>query len=515
VAERTEGCAAAAEDWNFCPEALDREELERYGQILDQRPKSLHGQSVGMAMAAQLLKVRMREGETAPLKANKAQRAFERRRGERNIVLKARQMGLTTWAAARFFLKTITHPGTLTLEVAHTQESAEEIFRIVHRFLDWLPENLREGTLRTSRANVRQIVFPEIDAQYRVVSAGDRNAGRGLTVQNLHCSELARWPGDPAETLAGLRASLAPGAELILESTPDGVGGCFHEEWRMAGETGMVRHFFPWWMERRYRTQAVDAGSLTDEEHDLMARKCLNLEQIGYRRQIRADFRKLARQEYAEDEESCFLASGDSVFELEAIEARLATMAPPVEVRQNGELEVWLPPLKGKEYLVAVDPAGGGSEGDYSAAQVLEMEMGLQCAEFAGHMGGLELARLVTALATEYNRAWLVVERNNHGSGVLALLETVCGYGKIYRQSGQAGWLTTSMSRPAALGRLDAALVERPECFQSRSLLAECRSFVRLPNGGSGARPGTHDDRVMAMAIGLGARAELLGKVSR
>jgi hypothetical protein len=452
----------------------------------------------------------MREGETGPLKANKAQRAFERRRGERNIVLKARQMGLTTWAAARFFLKTITHPGTLTLEVAHTQESAEEIFRIVHRFVDWLPENLREGPLRTSRANVRQIVFPEIDAQYRVVSAGDRNAGRGLTVQNLHCSELARWPGDPAETLAGLRASLAPGAELILESTPDGVGGCFHEEWRKAGETGMVRHFFPWWMERRYRAKAVDAGSLSDEERDLMARKRLNLEQIGYRRQIRADFRGLARQEYAEDEESCFLASGDSVFELEAIEARLAAMAPPVEVRRNGELEIWLPPLKGKEYLVAVDPAGGGSEGDYSAAQVLELETGLQCAEFAGHVGGLELARLVTALAIEYNRAWLVVERNNHGSGVLALIETVCGYGRIYQQGGQAGWLTTSMSRPTALGRLDAGLVEQPERFQSRKLLAECRSFVRLPNGGSGARPGTHDDRVMAMAIGLGARAELL-----
>jgi hypothetical protein len=515
VAERTEGCGAAAEEWVLCPEALNREELERYGRILDQRPVSLHGKSVGMALAAQLLQVRMREGKTALLKANAAQRAFERRRGERNIVLKARQMGLTTWAAARFFLKTITHPGTLTLEVAHTQESAEEIFRIVHRFLDRLPENLREGTLRTSRANVRQIVFPEIDAQYRVVSAGDRNAGRGLTVQNLHCSELARWPGEPAETLAGLRASLAPGAEQILESTPDGVGGCFHEEWRKAGETGMVRHFFPWWMERRYRANAVDAASLTDDERDLMARKRLNLEQIGYRRQMRANFRGLARQEYAEDDESCFLASGDSVFELAAIEARLATMAPPVEVRLNGELEVWLPPLKGKEYLVAVDPAGGGSEGDYSAAQVLEMETGLQCAEFAGHVGGLELARLVTALATEYNRAWLVVERNNHGSGVLALIESVCGYGKVYRQGGQAGWLTTSISRPAALGRLDAGLVERPECFQSRCLLAECRSFLRLPNGGSGARPGTHDDRVMAMAIGLGARAELLGKAGR
>jgi hypothetical protein len=364
----------------------------------------------------------------------------------------------------------------------------------------------------TSRANVRQVVFPEMDAQYRVVSAADRNAGRGLTVQNLHCSEVARWPGDPAETLAGLRASMAPGAELILESTPDGVGGCFHEEWRKAGETGMVRHFFPWWMERRYRTAAVDAATLSEEERDLRARERLDLEQIGYRRKIRADFRGLARQEYAEDEESCFLASGDSVFELAAIEERLAEMVPALEQRRNGELEVWLPPLKGKEYLVAVDPAGGGSEGDYSAAQVLELETGLQCAEFAGHVGGLELARLVTELAAEYNQAWLVVERNNHGTGVLALAETSCKYPRIYRQGGQPGWLTTSLSRPAVLGQLGAGLVEGPERFQSRRLLGECRSFVRMANGSTGARAGTHDDRVMAMAIGLGARRELLGR---
>ncbi|MDR3774400.1 MAG: terminase [Terracidiphilus sp.] len=478
--------------------------------MLDQRPARLRGRTVGMALAENLLWVRTREGCPAPLKANAAQRSFERRRGQRNIVLKARQMGLTTWAAARFFLKTITQPGTLTLEVAHSQESAEEIFRIVHRFLDWLPEELRGGPLRTSQSNVRQIVFPQMDAQYRVVSAGDRNAGRGLTVQNLHCSELARWPGDPAETLAGLRAAMSPGAELILESTPDGVGGCFHEEWQTAGETGMVRHFFPWWLERRYRAEAVDGARLTDEERALMARHGLDREQIGYRRRIRANFRGLARQEYAEDEQSCFLASGDSVFELEAIEARLAVAPEPVERRRNGELEVWLPAMKGKDYLVAVDPAGGGSEGDCSAAEVLDMETGMQCAEFAGHVGGLELARLVTELATEYNGAWLVVERNNHGSGVLALVETACGYKRIYRQGGQPGWLTTSLSRPAVLGQLGAGLVENPERFKSRRLLGECRSFVRLPDGRSGARAGTHDDRVMAMAVGLGARAELL-----
>ena len=346
-------------------ESLDLAELVRLGAILDYRPISLDGRSVAMELAEGLLCVRTRSGATLPLRANRVQRMFEKRRGKKNIVLKARQLGLTTWTAARFFLKTITRPGTLTLQVAHTQEAAEEIFRIVHRFYDWLPEELREGPLRTSRANARQIAFPELDSQYRVVTAGDRNAGRGLTVQNLHCSELARWPGDPADILAGLRAALAPGAEEILESTPQGVGGCFYDEWQHAEETGTVRHFFPWWLERRYREPLVEPLCLSEEEEELLARENLDLEQIAYRRRIRANLRGLARQEYAEDAESCFLASGESVFELSAVDARLASAPVAAESRRNGEREIWLPPVKGRQYLVAVDPAGGGAEGDY------------------------------------------------------------------------------------------------------------------------------------------------------
>jgi hypothetical protein len=264
-------------------------------------------------------------------------------------------------------------------------------------------------------------------------------------------------------------------------------------------------------MEERYRAAAVDPASLTDEERALTTRKGLSLHQIGFRRQLRADFRRLARQEYAEDAESCFLASGNCVFDLASIENRLAVAPDAVEKRRNGELEIWLGPVQGKHYVLAVDPAGGGSEGDYSAAQILDFESGLQCAEFAVHVGGRELAELITALAHEYNHAWLVVERNNHGSGVLALVQTVCKYDRIYQQYGQMGWLTSSVSRPAMLGRLDAALIEEPTRFSSRRLLGECRSFVRLPNGNMGARAGTHDDRVMAMAIGLAVRAEALG----
>ncbi len=107
---------------------------------------------------------------------------------------------------------------------------------MVQRFWECLPEKLREGPLRRSRANSGQMRFPELDSEFRVVSAGDEGAGRGLTMQNLHCSELSRWPGDAAETLAGLRAALAPGGELVMESTPNGAYGCFYEEWGRASE---------------------------------------------------------------------------------------------------------------------------------------------------------------------------------------------------------------------------------------------------------------------------------------
>ena len=138
---------------------LDRSELEFLGKALDRHQTSLRGPTAIFSLAERLLVARMREGRPGKLIANKVQKAFEKKRGQRNIVLKARQMGLTTWVAARFFLKTITQPGTLTLEVAHTQEAAEEIFRIVHQFLDWLPNGMREGPLKTGRATWCRLCF--------------------------------------------------------------------------------------------------------------------------------------------------------------------------------------------------------------------------------------------------------------------------------------------------------------------------------------------------------------------
>ncbi len=480
------------------------EDLVRLGAEMDS------GLEKALALTERTLKIRNRLGLCVPLAANQAQKQYERKAGRRNIVLKARQMGVTSWIAGQFFLRTILHPGTVTVQVAHEQGAAEQIFRIVHRFLAHLPEPLRTGALKTVRRSARRILFPEIDSEYLVETAADRNAGRGLTIANLHCTELARWPGDAQETLCGLMATLAPTGSLAMESTPMGAAGCFWKEWQEADRTATVRHFFPWWMEEAYVGVPVGQDSLSEGERGLMEEHGLSLKQIGYRRQIRESFRGLAKQEYAEDATECFLTSGECVFEVAAIDERLRSIQEPVELRRNGELRVWLPPLAGHRYLVAVDPAGGGTEGDYTAIQVIEMDGALQCAELRAHLSPLETARLAAELAQEYGQALLVVERNSLGAGVLAYVQSVCGYPRLYESGGQAGFLTSQVTRSKMVGDLGAALVETPRIFSSERLLRECRSFVRLPGGGTGAQAGEHDDCVMAMAMALAVREEQL-----
>ncbi len=492
---------------------MDVEGLLTLGRWLDTPLVDERGTRDGTYLAEKLLRVRDRHGATVCLRANAAQRAFEVGRGRKNIVLKARQMGVTSWVAGRYFLKTVLGRGVLTVQVAHTREAAEGIFGIAQRMWENLPRSLREGDLRRSKANAGQMVFPKLDSEFRVVSAGDENAGRGLTIQNLHCSEVSRWAGDATATLAGLKAALAPKGEMTLESTPSGAYGCFYEEWMRAEESGTVRHFFPWWMEPTYAGTAV--WDWTEEERELVRAHGLTAERIGYRRELERSFRGLRGQEFAEDAISCFKAAGECCFDAEAVEARLKAAPGARERRRGGALQIWLPALPGKEYLVGVDTAGGGADGDYAAVQVIEVATGLQCAELRERLGTLELARVAAALGREYGGsrgcAIIAVERNNHGAGVLAYLDAVERYARVYEQSGVAGWLTTAGSKPAMVSRMGALLAESAELFMSERLLEECRTFVTGAGGKTGAANGSHDDCLMAMAVAQAVRAERLG----
>ena len=496
---------------------LTREYLEELGKNLDKVRKGLRPGREDTrrdCFIEEYLKIRTKTENRACFRLNRVQEEYSWRCTNQNVVLKARQVGITTYIAARFFVQTITQPGTFSMQVTQDRESAEDIFRIVRRFWENLPDEARNGELRTSHKNARQLVFPRLDSEYCLASA-EENAGRGRTIQNLHCSEVSRWGRKGDEALASLRSAVVPGGGIVLESTPNGAGGLFYEEWQRAEETGYTRHFFPWWYETAYVLEpGANFAPLTEEETELAELHGLKKEQIAWRRKQWASLRGLAVQEFAEDPVSCFRASGECVFDVAALEEALRGVVEPLEARDNERLTIWLPALKGREYVIGVDPAGGGSEGDYSCAEVIDRGLGTQCAEMRGHWPPREFAQRVMKLGKVYNTALVAVERNNHGFGVLAWLR-IDKYPNVYEQNGQEGWLTSAVSKPAMIENLAAVLMEAPGKFRSERLLNECRTFVRRADGTMGAAQGTHDDCVIAMGIAWMVRMAEAGRLTK
>lgn len=169
---------------------LTVENLERAGKNLDKpyefqpqdgvevEPGRLWQRKWRDGLIEDYLKIRTKTNSRTFLRLNRAQREFSYRCGKQNVVLKARQVGITTYIAARFFAQTISQPGILSMQVTQDRESAEDIFRIVRRFWENLPDEMRNGYLRTSLRNARQLVFPNLDSEYCLASAAE-NAGRG------------------------------------------------------------------------------------------------------------------------------------------------------------------------------------------------------------------------------------------------------------------------------------------------------------------------------------------------
>ena len=149
--------------------------------------------------AAELLKIRPKAGSLAPFLFNDAQRELHRRLEEqrartgkvRAIILKARQVGISTYIAARFFRQTIASPGLRTAIIGHERAASRNLFGLVKRFHDNMPDD-QKPSLGTS--NAEELVFDKLDSGYLVSVATLEGAGRSSTAQLLHASEAAFWP---------------------------------------------------------------------------------------------------------------------------------------------------------------------------------------------------------------------------------------------------------------------------------------------------------------------------------
>src|SRR5208282_4787222 len=130
-----------------------------------------------------------------------------------------------------------------------------------------------------------------------------------------------------------------------------------------APETGYVQHFFPWWFEESYQRE-LEIVEFTPEETELMTKHGLNPAQIAFRREMRSQFRNRFPEEYPEDAETCFLVSGNCIFDVEKLDHELKKKPEYSRITENRRLLYFLPPVAGMKYIIGVDPAGGNPRGD-------------------------------------------------------------------------------------------------------------------------------------------------------
>jgi hypothetical protein len=304
---------------------------------------------------AQYLKIRQKIGPLVPLVLNPAQLELHRRIEEqraktdrvRVVILKARQLGISTYIAARLYHRTINTPGLRTIIVGHERRASSNLFQLVKRFHDHLPDELKPSV---GTSNAEELIFDKIDAGYLVTVATTEGAGRSATAQMLHASETAFWPDLPTQ-MAALLQTVPDGAgtEIIIETTANGYND-FHSLWRKAeaGESEFMPVFLPWSLAPEYRAKPSDKFIMDGEESKIAELHGLDLEQIAWRR---AKISQLGSPEYFSQEypllaSEAFISSSFDSF----IPAELVLRARKERIEAYGPL------------IIGVDPAGMGAD---------------------------------------------------------------------------------------------------------------------------------------------------------
>ncbi len=260
------------------------------------------------------LVIQTKQDTLIPYAPNRIQQHFRAHRTGRDLVLKPRQVGISTEIQASHFLRAITKR-VRCATLAHDDPGTRFLRKMANTFWLNLPDSLRP---ERGLDNDTTTSYPATGSEVFIATAGSKNKGRAGTYRLVHGSEVAFWI-DAAATMAGLMQGVPEDGEIVLESTPNGAQGWFYERCMDALDNPAslwTLHFYPWWW--IYSTPLADGQTLepySPDELALIAAHQLTAEHILWRRRkIEELGARLFQQEYPEDPRTCFLVSGVGYF---------------------------------------------------------------------------------------------------------------------------------------------------------------------------------------------------------
>ncbi len=177
-----------------------------------------------------------------------------------NLILKARQMGITTFICILFLDAAVFNSNTHCGIIAHNKDDAEDFFFNKVKFAyDRLPPQV-QGMVQAVNDSARQLRFSNGSS----IKVG--TSMRSGTLQYLHVSEFgkicAKYPDKAKEIVTGALNTVQAGQFIFIESTAEGQHGYFYDYCEKAKNLLLQGKdltpldfrffFFPWWKHPDY-----------------------------------------------------------------------------------------------------------------------------------------------------------------------------------------------------------------------------------------------------------------------
>jgi hypothetical protein len=374
------------------------------------------------------------------------------------IVLKGRQLGITTISLAMDLYWHFLNPGMQGTLTTDTEENREQFRSTLQMYMDGLPKEYKIPLMSHNR---NQMVLKNRSRMFYQV-AGTRSKGtlgRGKGITFLHGTETSSW-GDE-EGLASLLASLAetnPLRYYMFESTARGFN-MFHDMWVTAKRARTQKAIFcGWWRNQLYAADPNSDvyrvywdGKLSPEEKEWTReiKKIYNYEinsrqMAWWRWKLHEGLKDegLMYQEFPPTEDYAFVMTGSSFFstsrctdamkEAKLIDANYyrfsmgANFQDTELIKSTARLStmtIWEEPIDSAYYVIGADPAYGSSDwADRFCVQVYRCYAdGLdQVAEFcSAELNTFQFAWVICYLAGAYKNSTLNLEVNGPGQAVI------------------------------------------------------------------------------------------------
>jgi len=406
-----------------------------------------------------------------------------------NVILKARQLGLSTIVSAYVVWMMLFHRDKNVLVMATKFSTATNVVKKVKNIMKNLPEWIRISDIKIdNRASFELGNGSQIKA---TSTSGD--AGRSEALSLLVIDEAAHVEGLD-DLWTGLYPTLSTGGRCIALSTPNGVGNWFHKIYVNAVDEN--NDFFP--------------SNLPWDVHP-------ERDQAWFEKETR----NMSRRQIAQELECNFNTSGETVIHPDDIAyVKSLKLEPKYRTGFDRNYWIWESYQPGEDYLLIADVARGDGK-DSSAFHVFKISNMEQAAEYEGKPNLDLYSNILSEVGREYGNALLVVENIGIGMAVLEKLELL-NYPNLYyslkgtheyvdqdaayaNSNSVPGFSTTTKTRPLIVAKLEEFIRNKQVTPHSSRLCNELETFI-WNNGKPQAMRGYNDDLTMALAIGCWVR---------